>query len=190
MDVDREDVLLLLLDANERASGKPQFKGVTRLEKLIFLLSKEESGQFLEPLFEFKAYKFGPFSAGVYEATEFLSGLKLVDVEERGFPNAYSRMEEAALHESISDEVEVDGSTMSTAAREKLFQLTETGRSVAAKLRSIWTQERPDVLEKIDAVVRRYGALPLSQLIRYVYRRYPDMAARSIHPEANNLQGA
>ena len=41
--------------------------------------------------------------------------------------------------------------------------------------------------QRIDGVVSRYGSLPLNQIIRYVYRRFPKMAEKSIHPEAQNL---
>ena len=41
LQLDPEDIILLLLEANEKLLGKRALAGVTRLEKLLFLLQKE-----------------------------------------------------------------------------------------------------------------------------------------------------
>ncbi len=70
---------------------------------------------------------------------------------------------------------------------ERLFLLTENGRKLAGKLRSSWEKEYPKHLSKLDDIVARYGSLPLNQIIRYVYHRFPKMAEKSIHPEAQRI---
>lgn len=182
MEVDREDIVLLLLEANQRIAGRESFRGVTRLEKLVFLLAKEKGLAAADQHFGFKAYKFGPFSKDVYEATEFLRGLGFLTVDERPFASYSTAAEELLVADETSDEEETPA-----AGHEKIYSLTPTGHTVAQRLREAWQKERPGDLAQIDDVVSRMGLMPLNQLIRYVYRRFPAMASESIHPEATKL---
>lgn len=185
--VDREDLVLLLLDAAEHYLGVHELRGITRLEKLLFLLGREEHLESAEKLYEFQAYKFGPFSKDVYEATDFLRGIDFIEIDERSIASYYNTNEEMALREAIGDE-EDDGSLVDQ--KEKVFKLTDHGRKAAHNLRNIWQAQTPAALAKLDTVIKRYGKLPLNQLIRYVYRQFPDWARNSIHPEAGRLSGA
>jgi hypothetical protein len=187
-DIDREDVLLLMFDAYNRVFGKSGFNGITRLEKLIFLLGSEGGAGFVADKFAFRPYKFGPYSKGVYEAAEFLRGIDLVDVQLKPYYSYFMAMEQDRFNEEIGSDEEEVPAPMS--GHEKVFMLTEQGKIVAEKLRTIWGQEHPDILKGIDEVVQKYGSLPLNQIIRYVYRRYPEMAKESIHPEAKRLPNA
>lgn len=181
--VDREDVVLLLLESVERFLGR-ELRGITRLEKLVFLLAKEEK---VEPAmaYDFRAYKFGPFSKDIYQATDFLRGIELISVGERSVVSYYNTNEELALEGLIDDD-----EAPAIEQKEKVFSLTERGRTAAHSLRTIWAKDRPADLAKIEGVVKRYARLPLNQLIRYVYRQFPDFAKNSIHPEAGRLPGA
>jgi hypothetical protein len=184
IEIDREDVLLLIFEAYERRFHKAAFNGVTRLEKLIFLLGAEAGLKDIAELFTFRAYKFGPYSKGVYEAADFLQSMDLVNVEIKPYYSYFLAEEERELLRDIDNETDDDPTP---AGQERLFSLTQNGRSLATKLRNEWTKDHPEHLHQIDEVVHRYGALPLNQIIRYVYRRYPEMAERSIHPEAQRL---
>ena len=184
IEIDREDVLLLIFDAYERSFHKATFNGVTRLEKLIFLLGAEAGLKDVADLFAFRAYKFGPYSKGVYDAEEFLESMGLVDVEVKPYHSYFLAEEEKELSRDIDDEAEDDPTS---AGHERLFSLTDNGRLLARKLRDEWKRDRPGELKQLDEVTQRYGTLPLNQIIRYVYRRFPDMAERSIHPEAQRL---
>lgn len=179
--LDREDIVLLLLQANQAQSGSPEFKGITRLEKMIFLLANENGVSSAEE-FKFEPYKFGPFSRDIYEAIDYLQGIDLVLVSEKPIPSYYATTEEEMLADSDSDE-----DSAAVTAYEKTFCLTEKGKIVADKLHAIWQQMYPTELSNIEANVQRYSSLPLSQLIRYVYHRFPRMAEKSIHPEALNI---
>lgn len=179
--LDREDIVLLLLDSVKRNLGNRELRGITRLEKLIFLLANEARVPDVDKHFQFTAYKFGPFSADVYEATEFLSGIDLVTLGERPVTSYYATSAEEHLTELT---VEDDEENIKPAIREKTFELTEAGQRAAETLRGIWQQERPEELNKLDAIVKRFGKLPLNQLIRYVYRQFPESAKNSIHPVA------
>jgi uncharacterized protein len=176
--LDREDVILLILEASERILGRNWFSGITRLEKLLYLLERETGFEGIGDFFRFEAHNFGPFSKEVYEAIEFLVSCELIEVREKAFTSVYSSSDEAKLLAETSDESEVT---------EKQFQLTPNGRKVAGIMRSAVKQRRPTDVEAIDEIVRKYGTRPLTQLIRYVYRQYPAMTVKSIHPEARNI---
>jgi uncharacterized protein YwgA len=187
--LDREDIILLLLEANERLLGKPSLNGITRLEKLIFLLEQETEFEGIARFYVFKAHNFGPFSKEVYEAVEFLESCELIEVGEKPYTSRYASIAEAELLSQISDaempDTEEDGDV---AATEKLFKFTGDGRKVAKLLRTATLARRPQDVAELDRVVVKYGSLPLNQLIRYVYRRYPKMTEKSIHPEARRVK--
>ena len=55
--------------------------GITRLQKLLFLLWKEAGIQEVEAGFEFKPYKAGPYSRKLYDELELLENLNLIHGE-------------------------------------------------------------------------------------------------------------
>jgi hypothetical protein len=188
--LDREDIILLLLEANERLLGSQSLNGATRLEKLIYLLREESSFERVAALFKpFVAHNFGPFSKEVYEAAEFLEGCDLIEITEKAY-SYYAAVAESRLEEESDpaiSEVEATDNSPQVSGVERRFSLTENGRKVAR----IWIEglkaRRPSDLVEVESIIRRFGSLPLNQLIRYVYRRHPDMVANSIHPEAKRL---
>ncbi len=70
-----DDAIVLLLAAPSRLSTlKGQRKGITRLEKLIFLLERETPvKEWMIEGADFRPHNFGPFSAKVYQAVDLLS---------------------------------------------------------------------------------------------------------------------
>lgn len=161
--LDTEDLILLILSELGDPSG---FRGITRLEKLLFLITQEgKLGPNVKSP-EFLAYKYGPFSKDVYDAVEFLRSIELVQPEEQERGSADELVE-------LSD---LDPDT-ALAYEPKTFSLTDSGRTVASKLAD---RLSPDARRSIDSVVREYGRMPLSQLIRNVYSRYPEFTSKSL----------
>lgn len=186
--LDREDVVLLILEASERILGRDWFSGITRLEKLLYLLECETDFEGIGNFFRFEAHNFGPFSKEVYEAIDFLLSCELIDVRDKAFTSVYSSSDEAKLLAETSDVVDMpDEYGSESEVTEKQFQLTPNGRKVAGIMRDAIKRRRPSDVEAIDEIVRKYGTRPLTQLIRYVYRKYPAMTVKSIHPEAQNI---
>lgn len=185
IEIDREDVLILMFDAYERLYQRGSFNGITRLEKLVFLLAREAGLADIDGLFAFKAYKFGPYSKAVYEAADFLQSFGMVDVETKPYYSYFLAEEEKELQRDT--ETEEDSDQPTPLGHERRFSLTADGKALAQKLRAAWEKEYPDHIAKLDTIVQRYGSLPLNQIIRYVYRRFPAMAENSIHPEAQRL---
>lgn len=182
--LDREDVVLILMEANERLLRKHTLNGITRLVKLIFLLERETSFEGIGSFFPFEAHNFGPFSKEVYEAVEFLESCDLIEVGEKDYVSPYTTSGEDRLLSEISDE---EGSAYAT---EKRFALTENGRKVARIMREAVARKRQSDVDEVDEIIRKYGTRPLNHLIRYVYRQYPAMTSKSIHPEAAEVEQA
>lgn len=186
--LDREDIVLLILEANERLLRKPTLNGITRLEKLLFLLERETNFQGIGAFFVFEPHNFGPFSKEVYGAVDFLNACELIEVREKTYATPYSNSDELKLLSEISDSDYSDepeeGAVQVT---EKQFALTDNGRKIAKIMREAVQRRRRSDVDQLDEIVRKYGTRPLNHLIRYVYRQYPDMTAKSIHPEAQNI---
>jgi uncharacterized protein YwgA len=68
--IGRRNLLLLLVGTDPGGVG-----GITRLQKLLFLLEREEGLEPTERGFEFEAYKAGPYSPQLYDDLEFLENL-------------------------------------------------------------------------------------------------------------------
>lgn len=181
--LDAEDIVLLVLEANARLLKKPSLNGITRLEKLLFLLERETDFEGVGRFFAFEPHNFGPFSKDVYSAIEFLDACELITTREKSYSSPYSTADECKLLSEISETDFSDDDTGAT-VKERQYSLTDNGRKVAHIMRNAIRQRRESDVTQLDSIVRRYGTMPLNQLIRYVYRQYPAMTEKSIHPEA------
>lgn len=158
-------VLLLLAAPSKAAQGSGRINGITRLEKLLYLASRESDVPLnvTEPL-RFVPYNYGPFSKGIYEAVDLLEEAKLL-TEERAVDGAtIDNAEEAGLGTGATEYVE------------RRFVLTEDGRAVAGLLGA----EHPVVLQLLSRIKDRYADLSLNQLVHYVYTRYPEDTVKSV----------
>lgn len=175
--VDKTDLLMLLLYSRGK-SGKTNepIVGITRLMKLLFLLKKEQNFD----QFEFEAYKMGPFSSDVYPELEFLQSFPTPDTPlvlsknhidpqapaTPATPENFRLIEEASEQESALTSDEIN----------KPFALSELGIKVAGEL---WQQVGSDNQAKIEKIKSQFGSLTLKELLRYVYKTYPDMTVNS-----------
>lgn len=161
-------VLMLLAAPTTIASARDRVNGITRLEKLLYLVEEETSvsDSVVGGHLRFKAYNYGPFSKDVYQAVELLeqSGLLTED-----------RVVDGQTIDSMED-VDVTGAVDADEYVERRFVLTEHGRLVADLL----TRHHPDVAEQLTAIKDRYAERSLSGLIRYVYKTYPESARNSV----------
>jgi len=169
--LDQTDTILLLLAA-ETADPRQRFRcdGITRLEKLIFLLEQETEfeKEVAEP-FTFEPYHYGPYSAAVYSAVDFLRAMRLIDERQVDVSSGLDISEEAeALDQS---DLNPDSPYI-----ERQLILTGDGKAVAKVLSTRVSSSGKEALTEIKD---RYGSMPLRQLLRYVYSRYPEFAERS-----------
>ncbi len=172
--------LTYLLIAADPGAGRTGVDGITRLQKMLYLLEKSYNiKQYMETDYDFKPYRFGPYSKELYDDIEFLENLDLIKSTDSGEFELAQKEEEEAIY------TEVDLSTQDMIEgdyQEHHFVLTENGKR---KLESIKTKLKKngvpidEVLGAINEVKAKYGAMPLAQLIHYVYRKYPESAVNS-----------
>lgn len=163
-----DDAIVLLLGSPSKTpSLSNQLKGVTRLEKLLFLIEKESdlSELIIEDM-EFSAHNFGPFSAKIYQMLEVLAAAGLVEDSSR-----YSTTTEDSWETS-----EVIGEPVDPYATRD-FVLTERGQKY---YRALISELPSGVEDALCEFKERFGGLPLRQLIRYVYQKYPRYTEKSL----------
>lgn len=164
-----DDAIVLLLGApTQHRSLDGKVEGITRLEKLIFLMEKETPlGEELTESPQFEAYNFGPFSQKVYQAIEVLSAAGMI-------------LDSATIAKSEEDSWESDeiiGDLPDNSYTTRDIELTERGREYYSAL----VEELPlDTVESASNLKNRFGSVSLRQLIRYVYTQYPSYTSKSI----------
>lgn len=165
--LETDDVVVLVVGA-PGAGTEGRLEGVTRLEKLIFLLERETPVQdWLTEKAEFRSWRFGPFSSKVYDAADTLAAAGLLRDSAKTAHSSEDRWE--ALN-ALVDEEEVDPYTTRT------FELTDRGKKYYEALLSELPPEAQGVLSNFK---KQFAALPLRQLVRYVYERYPQFTDQS-----------
>lgn len=167
--VSRTDLIFLMLYATDRPSGKPapELRGITRLEKLLYLWQQEGPiRKISEDKYEFEPHNFGPFSKDIYDDVALLATAGFI--EERIEP-----------WEASTDYVEardVIGADEALGPHEKIYKLTDEGKAVAEQLlKNVPSQ----AWKELVTIKQRYVKLSLTQLIRYVYRKYPELTHKS-----------
>ena len=167
--LETDDAIVLLLGApgaTDRDRGR--IEGITRLEKLLFLLEKEtDASSWLKETADFRSDNFGPFSAKAYQDIEALTAYGLVN-------------DSATLSENAEDTWETEniiGEEPAEAYATRNLELTAKGkRYYEALLREL----PPEAEEVVSNLKRRFGSIPLRRLIRYVYQRHPEYTDRSL----------
>jgi uncharacterized protein len=167
--VEVDDAIVLLLGApSESLALRGRIEGITRLEKLIFLLENETDLQeLLDETAGFEAHNFGPFSSKIYQAVDTLTAAGLVE----------DSAELASSSEDSWESEEVVGTRPADPYATRNFTLTERGRRYYEALVNELPQSTQKMLTDFKA---RFGALPLRQLIRYVYKKYPAFTHKSV----------
>ena len=159
------DLILLLLAAPTRWA-QDRINGITRLEKLLFLIDKEcKHDVAIAGSFEFVAYHYGPYSREVYEAVELLEEAELIQ-ESRAFTDSDLDRAEELLYSDMTTEI----------SYERQFLLTRKGKIVADYL----AESHPQLQEQIERLKDQYAGLTLQNLIFHVYSLYPDYTERSV----------
>lgn len=165
-----DDVIVILLGApTENPRLRDRLDGITRLEKLVFLLEKESDLQrILTDHADFESHNFGPFSSKVYQAVETLVSAGLVEETTRDAGSPIDSWEAQELLGTAGD---------ATGFTERQFRLTSLGRRYYEALER---ELDPQLLRHVGSLKDRFGSLPLTQLIRYVYRKYLEYTDKSL----------
>lgn len=166
--IEVDDAVILLLGGPAPTPvTRDRIEGVTRLEKLVFLLERESLvGRYLTEKPEFSSHNFGPFSEKVYRAVDTLAAADLV---------ADSAKASTTSEDSWEAEQIIGADEDRYATRD--FELTARGKRYYNALLSELPAGTSDELAEFK---RRFAALPLRQLIRYVYLKYPEFTDKSL----------
>ena len=166
------DLIIALLYAPGN-TGKPseEIRGITRMEKLLFLLLKEagfEKKTGGELVYE--AYDFGPYSGEVVDILDALKADGLVA----------GRIEELQSYSEVVDGLMATGRYEESAGEKprtvEIYGLSERGKRVGGALFSGLVSEERRALQSIK---KRFNAVELNQLLEYVYENYPEMVRKS-----------
>jgi hypothetical protein len=177
--VDPNDLILLMLAAPGGPPDEPgRCRGITRLEKLAYLLQEEtdfdEAARLPTDALHFRAYHYGPYSQALYDGVSLLASIGLI--RDRRV-DVSSRLEVGEEFEGLDwTDLGAGSPDVNKPYFERQIELTDKGELVAGLL-----AERigDGAMSRITDIKRRYGSLPLRQLLRYVYDTYPEMAAES-----------
>lgn len=165
--IETDDVVVLLLGAPGGSDPPGHLDGVTRLEKLVFLLERETPVRsWVTESADFRSHKFGPFSVKIYKAVEALSGYHLLEDSARASESEEDRWEA----------VNVLGADLEDPYTTRTFKLTERGFRYYAALIKLLPPDAEDTLTRFK---ERFATLSLRQLVRYVYERYPEYTDKS-----------
>lgn len=182
--IGRRDLLLLMIGLDP--SGRPggELGGLTRLQKLIFLLDKKEGLEGAASGFDFVPYKAGPYSSRIYDDLEFLENLGYL-ASEIVAEASDAEAQELDLEESLGDDLDFETLIPNDAHlrqspdmyEERRFRLTPKGLAKVEKL--LLSGVHQPQIEAIRRVKSRFSTLALSDLLYYVYTKYPESAVES-----------
>lgn len=175
--IDKRNLLLLLIGLDSDARG---LGGITRLQKLLFLLEQEEGMEAAEGGYTFEAYKAGPYSPALYDDLEFLENLGLLksEVTAEASEPEQAELKKLSFDHLIGREVDDDdGPASADTYEERRFRVTDNGKERIERLLKAGGVD--PVVGKIRRIKSKYGKFSLNDLLYYVYTKYPEMTTES-----------
>lgn len=179
----RMDLLIALLySPGSSESPNEPIDGITRLQKLLFLLGKEKSPKKILELasdFQFRPYKMGPYADSVMQDLDELEAAGII---------RRSELEYWIRDDGDKADEENDHDSDEGAMRHVLsdrFSLTELGERIGQDLLKSMSDEERILLTEFKA---RFNSLSLRQLLRFVYSKFPDFTIHSAIKDNLGLQ--
>jgi hypothetical protein len=180
-EISSRDLVLLLVGLDATGVTSRGIGGITRLQKLLYVLEQEEGVKPIGDAFAFTAYKAGPYSSRLYDDLEFLENLGLIqsEVVSEATEAEAAEVDQLSFEDLISSggpSAEESGRA-SDAYEERSFRLTQKGlEKVRELLNESGYQPAVDGIRKVKS---RFGDHSLSDLLYYVYSKYPAMTVES-----------
>lgn len=175
----KAELLLALLYAPDSSIGTAPIEGITRLEKLLFLIKKETQlfkNNLHDKDFNFVPYRMGPWTQEVYDETDFLESLGLLNKQSIGKKSPEDDVHTAQLFDSmVLTKYQKNEYSPAQDVVEK-FELTQKGLDAA---KSVWSKMTDQEKAEIIRIKRAFNRMNLRQFLRYVYKKYPDYASKS-----------
>lgn len=153
--------ILALLYSKGTHRDYESIRGRTRLEKLLFLLQKEG---FPIRDYEFEAYDYGPCAMRLYDDLEVLEAYNLIKMKPWKYEDVIETLE-SEFHEEPSLDRKVE-----------IFTLTKKGKEKGKKAFDFL---KPEQQKKIVEIKKQFNSMPLMELLRYIYNKYPNYAKKS-----------
>ena len=165
-------LILLLYAAGKSGQVNEPIEGVTRLQKLFFLLQQREYalGELVEVArkYEFRPYKMGPFTSQLQTDLDELQSAGIVRVE---------RLKYWLRDDSDpQDEAAETGPSQRKVESCQFSLTTDWGEQIAKDLWAGLTLGHREGLSKFKAF---FNSLSLRQLLIFVYERFPKYAVQS-----------
>ena len=183
------DLLLLLIGIDD-AAVREGLGGITRIQKLLYLLESEEHIQPTGDGFKFEPYKAGPYSPRIYDDLELLENLDYIRRSPTKGESAVSaeasdpeKAEVDLTFEQLMGPEDVlasgtdDISPTADSYEESRFFLTEKGKKRMEEL--LANSDYKPFVEGIRKVKSRFSKYSLNDLLYYVYTRHPKMTTES-----------
>ena len=159
--------------------------GRTRLMKMSFLFEKELKNSFFRNedgcIFEFVAYLFGPYSSEEMRDLTFLMDANFVLEEDTAIP--ISSAEDIEGDKFRNDESlgelwdEMEAEPVEKELYEKKYLLSEKGiRYIEER---VWGRLEPYQESLMRKFKTQITKIPLDELLRYVYQKYPEYTENS-----------
>lgn len=165
-----ELLTLLLYSPGETNKKNEKIRGITKLVKLIFLLTREtDLENKIKDNFEYEAYDFGPYSSEVYDYLETMKVKKLLNIEEEQFIDIREIIDEFIEKETANESLDIFSKNEKKVA---IYSLSDLGLKFAEWLISK-NKVSKEILSKIKTIKMKYNKMSLPQLLRYVYENYP-----------------
>lgn len=183
------DIVLLLLYADNCSS----IKGRTRFQKILFVFEKEIYEQYGfnndlkgQQLFNFYAYDYGPFSTKAYKLLEFFINIGMVEKVKN--KNQFELGIDGIGDDQIIDSDikqfrnseqsgDMEDITLPSIDKDEEYRLSEKGKIfVKEKLLLFYKDDKKEVL---DSLKTKLGKSSLSDVLKYVYSKYPEMTTES-----------
>lgn len=176
----KQYLLLLLLGLDTKGGVSPVgIGGITRLQKLLFLLWKEAGICEIEASFEFRPYKAGPYSRKLYDELELLENLGFIRAETQGEATEAeaAEIEDLSFEQLMGDDAAPfqDVATRSRASTADSFEerrFTVTGKGVQTIEKLLAQAETKPFAEGIRKIKTRFANYSLQDLLYHVYTKY------------------
>lgn len=165
------DVLMLLLysEGSRGEMGEP-IEGITRLDKIMYLLSQSpEFSQIINKSYEFQADNFGPFAPELFDDIQALKQECIITTSsERKTKNRIETVDEESVEKIFDEEPDMNVSWKKYPV--ETYKLTEIGMKIAAQVYDNLTETQR---AKIKQIKKTFGEMSLKNLLYYVYSRAP-----------------
>jgi predicted DNA binding CopG/RHH family protein len=170
-----KELMVLLLHATNQ-QGDSAVRGMTRLQKLLFVIEQKLASQSA-----FYAYNFGPFNEEVNDAARALevAGFRRSAEPDSSGPPSFQEMMATVVERATPD----DGGSKIVE-----FALNEHGHEAAERLRRS-SPAYEQLFTFVEAIKKEWDTPNVADLVARVYEAYPKYAEKSVIREEVKRRG-